>query len=274
MKSSSSSRRVRAVVLDVDNTLYPRSSGLGPAMGDRMVAWVRRNVNFDVSRADERLPSADELHVEQRFHHPPDISRLDDVVERMCLQYYRTYGLTLTGLRLHHGVTDEQEKDYLRDVHYCSEEIEKYMPHRHEHEKTAAFVRALRKKVPVFLFSNAHDDHVVRILEHLGMSLADFDGCIEYWALREHCKPSAEAYRIMMKKIKSVLGEGISDEEILFFDDSPPNLKTAKQAGWKTVLVGTVLDKPADSYVDFFIDDVRSLDSMWKIMEECGISKD
>ncbi len=99
--------QARICLFDVDNTLYPRSSGLGRAMGDRIVQWVRSHI--DLTAVDEsKLPPAKE--VDSSFNHPPDIDATDELVERLCLHYYLLYGLTIVGLVKHHNITAEQEQ--------------------------------------------------------------------------------------------------------------------------------------------------------------------
>ncbi len=259
-------RPAKVLCFDVDNTLYPRSSGLGRAMGDRIVHWVRENVDLaslDAVSADLPPPSA----LTPAFNHPPDIDPSDELVERLCLQYYLDYGLSVVGLVKHHGITPEQELDYLNIVHAPSEQLETYMPHRHEHVSTVEQLTAWREQgTPLFLFSNAHDDHVWRVLDHIGLDKKLFDGLLEYKKMRENCKPSRAAYVLMMELI-SAKHPQTRPEDVLFFDDAKVNLKTAKEFGFATVLVTgeEVAPHHKESYIDYEVDDVRSLARMREI---------
>lgn len=158
-------------LFDVDNTLYPRSSGLGKAMGDRIVQWMREHI--DVSKIDaSSLPPAKE--VDSSYNHPPDIEAKDELIERLALSHYLKYGLTIVGLVKHQGVSPKQEEECeclilfprkspeffffldLACVHQPSAELEKFMPHAQEHVNTVKLFEQLKQdKIGMFLFSNA-----------------------------------------------------------------------------------------------------------------------
>jgi FMN phosphatase YigB (HAD superfamily) len=257
---------------DVDNTLYPRSSNLGKAMGDRIVHWVRENVDLE-SIDVASLPPAKE--VEGSFNHPPDICATDEIVERLCLHYYLQYGLTIVGLlkgarsKKHGGpLTDADEQSYLDEVHAPSQQLELFMPHPHEHAATRGLLAALKSEgFPLFLFSNAHADHVWRVAEHLGLERGLFEDLLHYYTLRANCKPRARAYEMMMALIASKYPD-VAPGDVLFFDDAKVNLKAAKEFGFGTVLVAgeNVGAHHEEAYIDYVIDDVRSTAAMREII--------
>ena len=260
------------ILFDVDNTLYPRSSGLGRAMGDRIVHWCREKI--DLKNVDtSSICSVEELCDAKAYNHPPDIDATDELVERVCLTYYRRYGLTIVGMMKELGVGDELMHDYLDYVHHPSKTLEHYMPHPHEHVATKNLLNSLKENesVGLYLFSNAHDDHVNRIMQHLDVPLTHFDGILEFLQLLHDCKPNVGAYEMMLRMIRKKYSDA-KFEECLFLDDSKANLKTAKDCGMKTVLVGW--EKTDEDYIDFCIDDVRNEKEMWEILQKsCGIKK-
>jgi len=57
----------------------------------------------------------------------------------------------------------------LEVVHESSTELEKYMPHKDEHTSTVTLLKELKEAgSSLFLFSNAPDFHVWRVLDHIG----------------------------------------------------------------------------------------------------------
>ena len=242
-------------------------------MGDRIVKWVEKNV--DLSQIDEsKLPSAASIDASQQYNHPTDIDPTDELVERMCLHYYKLYGLTIVGLRKHHAdVNAELEQSYLDEVHEPSQRLMQYMPCPEDHQETVDLVNDLKKaKVPIYLFSNAHRDHVDRVLEHIGCKSSMFEDCLEYYAMRENCKPNPGAYEMMLAMVRRS-HPSAQFEELVFFDDAKTNLEAAKKFGMITVLVhdGHVETKP--DYVDFMVNDVRNTKEINVIFESLGIKK-
>lgn len=94
--------RFRACLWDVDNTLYPRGSGLGKAMGDRIVRFIRDRIDVSLLHPAPLRELGGEEEINKSYHHAPDISPSDDAVERVCLEYYERYGLSLTGFLMHY----------------------------------------------------------------------------------------------------------------------------------------------------------------------------
>ena len=77
---------IRAVLFDLDNTIYPASNGLMQSLDHRIGEYVQRILGLD---------EAESL--------------------RLRRQYYAEYGTTLRGLRHHHG--DIETEPYLQYVH-------------------------------------------------------------------------------------------------------------------------------------------------------------
>lgn len=162
-------RRLRCVLWDVDNTLYPRSCGLGKAMGDRIVAYIRSRIDPAQLHPPPPTPAAD-VEVNVSYNHPSSITPSDDAIERVCVEYYVRYGLSLTGFLKHYGAL-VSEADYLQRVHEPSERMSEWLPDPHvHHAATTNLVRTLHARgVHQFVFSNAPRAHVDRVLAHLGI---------------------------------------------------------------------------------------------------------
>ncbi|MFC4293040.1 pyrimidine 5'-nucleotidase [Sphingorhabdus arenilitoris] len=116
-------------IFDLDNTLYPVSSGLHKLMDMRIRAFVGRTLGLD-----------------------------DDAAHRVQKDYFRNYGTTLSGLMAEHG-TDPYE--YLADVHDFSLSAIDDAPRLAEH------LSALPgRKV---IFTNADAPYAARVLDRLGL---------------------------------------------------------------------------------------------------------
>ena len=137
-------------------------------------------------------------------------------------RYWKTYGTTLEGLRIYHGVDPD---DYLMYVHNIP--LESYLSEDPE-------LNALLSELPqdLWIFTNADWRHAEAVLEILGIR-DQFSGIVDLYAMDFVIKPKPEAYQIAQK----ISGEQDPTRCILF-DDLVPNLVGAKKQGFTTVLVG------------------------------------
>lgn len=117
-------------VFDLDNTLYPASSGLYQYMDERIRTFVARSLN---------LP--------------------DDEAHRVQKQYFRDHGTTLSGMMAEHG-TDPYE--YLEFAHQFPLEILDAAP------RLAHLINALPGRK--LIFTNADAPYARRVLEKLELS--------------------------------------------------------------------------------------------------------
>jgi putative hydrolase of the HAD superfamily len=123
---------IRAILFDLDNTLYPATSGVMQHIDRRIGEYVEQILGIT---GDEAL----------------NIRR----------HYYSTYGTTLRGLQQHypHVETDE----YLRFVHDVA--IEEFLA------RDAALDDMLaRLDVPKVIFTNSPREHAERVLQALGLA--------------------------------------------------------------------------------------------------------
>ena len=80
-------KTLKYILFDLDETLYPSRSGLMAEMGKMMSQYM-----------EERLGMS-----------PAEVSSLRE-------NYYRRYGTTMQGLRMHHGIDAEDYMAYVHDV--------------------------------------------------------------------------------------------------------------------------------------------------------------
>ena len=140
---------------DLDDTLYPCSSGLWGAIRDRMGRYMAERVG---------LPEAE--------------------IPTLRRHYFETYGTTLRGLQKHHQVDTD---DYLAYVHDLP--LEEYIqpdPALH-----ALLVSLPQRRI---IFTNADADHARRVTQVLGVADC-FERIIDIRAIDFSCKPELLAYK-------------------------------------------------------------------------------
>ncbi|MEW6286934.1 MAG: pyrimidine 5'-nucleotidase [Chloroflexota bacterium] len=148
--------RFTTIFFDLDDTLYPASSGLWQAIKERMTRYMTERMG---------LPA--------------------DQVPALREQYYKTYGTTLRGLQAHHNVDTQ---DYLAYVHDLP--LEEYLtPNPRQREIIASLpTRNL-------IFTNADVHHARRVLAVLQLDDL-FETIIDVNAVAPYCKPMPESFAI------------------------------------------------------------------------------
>jgi putative hydrolase of the HAD superfamily len=140
---------------DLDDTLYPATTGLWPAIRDRMSEFMVERLGLSM---DEVIP--------------------------LRRQYYETYGTTLRGLQKHFQVDADEFLAYVHDL-----PLERYIQ---PNASLAALLDSLPQRK--WIFTNADDAHARRVLNVLGLASC-FQGIADVRALHYYCKPELEAYQ-------------------------------------------------------------------------------
>jgi putative hydrolase of the HAD superfamily len=143
-----------SLYFDLDDTLYPASSGLWTAIRERMNAYMQRLMD---------LPITEIVSLRQ--------------------SYLETYGTTLRGLQAHFDVDRDE---YLAFVHDLP--LEKFI---HPDPRLRALLLSLPQRR--WIFTNSDDNHTNRVLRILGVADC-FDGIIDIRAIDFACKPDRIAY--------------------------------------------------------------------------------
>uniref|UniRef100_A0A6N2L775 Uncharacterized protein n=1 Tax=Salix viminalis TaxID=40686 RepID=A0A6N2L775_SALVM len=228
------------LLFDVDDTLYPRSSGLLEEVTENIQEYMVQKLGVEETEA----------------------SQINGVL-------YKSYGTSMAGLKA--IGYDFDNDDYHRFVHGR-------LPY--ERLKPDNVLRSLLLSLPIrkVIFSNADKAHVAKVLSRLGLEDC-FDGVICFETLNpcnyegisssdengvrrpsytsrrqildiiEHpcqsdsvpvlqetpvvCKPFEDAFEQAFKLAN------INPRKTVFFDDSVRNIETGKLMGLHTVLVGT-----------------------------------
>ncbi|XP_010455085.1 PREDICTED: suppressor of disruption of TFIIS-like [Camelina sativa] len=201
------------LLFDLDDTLYPFSSGLSDACTNNIIEFMVEKLGIDEEGVVE----------------------LNDIL-------YKKHGTTMAGLK---AVGYEFDNDEYHSF------VHGRLPY--ENLKPDPVLRNLLTSLPFrkLVFSNGDDAHVMRALKRLGIedcferiisfetlnpviNEADEVSC-ETGHLPENpviCKPTEIAFE------KAFEIAQIDPHKTLFFDDSVRNIQTGKAVGLHTVLVG------------------------------------
>ena len=194
---------MKAVLFDLDNTLYPAEKDLFSLIDVRINRYMETQVGIELQDVDG-----------------------------LRRRYWQDYGTTLQGLIKHHEVDPEDYLDYVHAVDVGS--------------RLSADVELRRSieqlPVPSYVFTNGSRCHVDRVVTALGLD-GLFVDVFDIRIANYQPKPNPDPYLQVLRKIE------LSGENCVMVEDQPQNLKTAKELGMRTVLVGAHC-KNDYSYVD------------------------
>lgn len=229
--------KYECLLFDVDDTLYPFSSGISAQCTLNINEYMIEKLGIEATKVPE-----------------------------MCVQLYKDYGTTMAGLRA--IGYDFDYNDYHSFVHGR-------LPY--ELLKPDPILKNLLHSIPVrkVIFSNANEAHVAMVLSRLGLEDC-FDDVICFETLNPPCpsgvdglpkslivcKPFQEAFE------KAFKIAGINPKCTLFFDDSIRNLQTAKQTGLSTVWVGA---SHLTTGVDYALESIHNMKEALPEIWEAGV---
>lgn len=151
------------IIFDLDDTLYPPSTGIWDRISARIYEYMIRKVGIAESEAEQT-----------RRH------------------YYTTYGTTMRGLMIHHHIDPE---DYLTYVHDTT--LGQFITA--DSRLRGMLLDLPQRKV---IFTNANRLHAERILQALGVEDL-FQNIIDVMDVQPYCKPMNEAFQIALHKIQT-----------------------------------------------------------------------
>lgn len=150
--------RFTTIFFDLDDTLYPGSSGLWTTLKQRMTKYMVERM---------RIPEAD--------------------VPRLRETYFRTYGTTLRGLQANHVIDTAEYLAYVHDV-----DVARYI---HPDPIQQSVLASLPTRN--LIFTNADVNHARRVLRTLQIEQY-FADIIDVNRMEPYCKPSREAFALAM----------------------------------------------------------------------------
>lgn len=186
-----------AFFFDLDNTIYPKSSGIDQLMVERI-----------------------ELFFVDYLKLPREESKV------LGARFYKDYGLAIKGLMKHFSI-DPVEYDRFVDGGLPLEEILK--PNR----RLTCLVDKLSKRGACWIFTNAGKSHATRVLKLL--KIDKFFSGIIYCDYSETNFPSKPDRLSFLRAMKCASIN--DPKKCFFFDDSIGNIRSALEMGWRVVYV-------------------------------------
>ncbi|XP_052175236.1 uncharacterized protein C24B11.05-like [Diospyros lotus] len=262
--------KYECLLFDVDDTLYPFSSGLSHECTKNIIGYMVEKIGIEENEA-------------------PEIN----------VRLYKDYGTTMAGLRAS-GYNFDYD-DYHSFVHGR-------LPY--EILKPDPVLKGLLQSLPIrkFIFSNANKEHVTKVLGRLGLEdcfegVICFDtlnpvnkrdesdakddpvfrgpkpsaiSCPETHVTDNSCHPNAVRPNtpIVCKPFEDAFEKAlkladINPQKTLFFDDSIRNLQTGKLTGLHTVWVGSSHRAKGVDYALESIHNIReALPELWETAAE------
>ncbi|VVB16597.1 unnamed protein product [Arabis nemorensis] len=248
------------LLFDIDDTLYPLSSGLATE--------VKKNIQEYMTQ---------KLGIEQ------------DKVQELCLSLYKIYGTTMAGLKA--VGYDFDYDDFHRFVHGR-------LPYATL--KPDPILRNIILSLPIrkVVFTNADKAHAAKVIARLGLEDC-FERIISFETLNPHtkteshvdietreifdissyianpdpsaelpktpviCKPSEGSFEHVFKMAN------INPHKTLFFDDSIRNIQSGKRVGLHTVWVGTSHKEEGVDIALEHIHNIReALPELWEAVDD------
>lgn len=172
----------------------------------------------------------------------------EEDVDYLRRHYWREYGLTMVGLAKHHGVDPEEYLEYVHDVNVA--EILLPCP---ELAKSLAALPGVK-----VVLTNGSRQHAQRVLEALGIREV-FTEIFDVRLAAYRPKPCPEPYQETLNRL------GFPGSRCMMIEDMAPNLKTAKEFGMATVLVGPSQGE-LELYVDVQIDEMAMFSEAYDLI--------
>lgn len=152
---------IRYILFDLDETLYPATSGLMPAVGDRMRLYLEQRYNLDPEHAHE-----------------------------LQKRYWLQYGTTLRGLMLEHEIDPQEYLQFVHDV-----EVAQFISPDDRLRQTLAEIPHER-----VIVTNADAPHAERVLARLGVA-DQFTRIFDIVFMEFECKPARGAYERVLEAL-------------------------------------------------------------------------
>ena len=142
------------LLFDLDDTLYPPSSGLWDAIGERINQFLLDNIDI-----------------------------APDAVKTVRDDLFHRFGTTLRGLQVEHGINPYKYLNYVHNV-----PLEAYLKPNPTVRNVLSQIKAHK-----VIFTNADQNHALRVIGRLRLD-GIFERVIDVMDVAPHCKPQPEAY--------------------------------------------------------------------------------
>ena len=153
--------KIKYLLVDLDDTLYPQNSGLWELIRMRINKFLVNELHFS-----------------------------EDEAPAIRHQLWKQYGTTLRGLQMEYKVDMDAYLAYVHDV-----PIDNLISYD---QQLSDILNALPQQK--IIFTNASADHANRVTELLGITRY-FEDIIDIYALSPFCKPQVEAFHTVLEKL-------------------------------------------------------------------------
>ena len=184
------------------------------------------------------------------------LSLSDEEADRLRIDYWSRYGATMAGLARHHGIGFQ---DYLDATHSFIHQGEIGDWVRSEAALKRSLLALPGSKI---LLTNAPARYAHHVIGGLG--IADlFDEVIGIDQMRQHGTMRPKPSRFLLHTLAA--RHRVSGRDAILVEDSLPNLRSAREVGWRTVHVVSYTTKPGacrisrPSYVDLQVKSIAQL---------------
>ncbi len=154
---------IRYLLFDLDETLYPFSTGLMQKINERMNEFMVKNLGVP-----------------------------EEEVSAMRQAYWRTYGTTLRGLYVEKHIDAQAFLNYVHDI-----ALEHYL---HADEELDALLGTLQQDK--YIFTNAPADYARRVLRVIGIE-RHFQKIFDINFIEYESKPAASAYQKVLAALNA-----------------------------------------------------------------------
>lgn len=142
------------LIFDLDDTLYPPTSGVWDAIGDRINQFLLDNLKLT----------------------PDDVNEVRQYL-------FHTYGTTLRGLQTEYGIDPYKYLNYVHNI-----PLETYL------QPNPALKQMLKKiSSRKVIFTNSDQNHALRVLSQLALD-GVFERIVDVLDVAPYCKPQPEAF--------------------------------------------------------------------------------
>lgn len=155
-------QNINCLLLDLDDTLYPRTNGAWEMIKDRINQFLINEMGFP-----------------------------EEIVFDLRARLWKEYGTTLRGLQAEFSVDMDAYLNYVHDV-----PLELVI---HPNPDLDRILKTLPQRKVVF--TNANRTHAQRVLALLGIT-DHFDTIVDVYAVAPYCKPAVEAFQKALSLIK------------------------------------------------------------------------
>jgi len=145
---------IETLIFDLDDTLYPPSTGVWDAIGVRINQFIQDNLDLPLE----------------------SVAVLRD-------ELFHKYGTTLRGLQIVYGIDPYKYLNYVHNI-----PLENYLQPNPALRSVLSQISAR-----MAIFTNADQNHALRVLDRVGLA-GIFERIIDVMDVAPYCKPQPEAF--------------------------------------------------------------------------------